>query len=324
MSAPSWAGIDSNVGTVVAIEGSALKYIKDSKTGIKLVPDSTIALSDTLKTGDKARLLILLKDDTTITLGENASLTIDTFIFDPTAKDGNKADFSILNGAFLFVSGLVGKNDDPQVNIKTSAGSIGLRGTTVWGGEINNKYGVLVQEGSVFVTNKMGRMTLEKGNGVFLSPDTTPEKKAQWKDETIAAAVAMIAFKDQDAANKKLAEKKGPSPDTAKDTAQEDEKPSSDNTVTPEDIPQVEETPEAAEPAEVKSEDVKPEASEPQNTAPAPAEPEEKTEAIEEGPEQENPAANEEVEVDVKDEEDATTDSTEKPETELPQEEKAE
>jgi hypothetical protein len=50
-----------------------------------------------------------------------------------------------------------------KVQIGTPVGAIGLRGTTVWGGPIDNGYGVIVLSGEVTVTGRRGTVAPETG-----------------------------------------------------------------------------------------------------------------------------------------------------------------
>ena len=49
--------------------------------------------------------------------------------------------------------------------------AIGVRGTTVWGGPIDNGYGVVVLSGEVTVTARRGPVTLKQGQGTMLFGD---------------------------------------------------------------------------------------------------------------------------------------------------------
>lgn len=60
-----------------------------------------IYLDDQVTTQMGARLLIRLSDETELTLGEDAALVLDRFVYDPDAQTGSLVVRS-LTGAFLF------------------------------------------------------------------------------------------------------------------------------------------------------------------------------------------------------------------------------
>src|SRR5580693_409694 len=81
-----------------------------------------------------------------------------------------------------------------KVQIGTPVGAIGLRGTTVWGGPIDNGYGVIVLSGEVTVTGRKGTVTLKQGQGTMLFNDGKPQRAAAWPAGRMKRAVASITF----------------------------------------------------------------------------------------------------------------------------------
>jgi hypothetical protein len=177
------------IGTIIELEGTA------SRDGAPLAADAEVFTNDTITTGPASRALILFVDDTEITLGEDASLTLDEYVYEPGIKNPS-AEFSVVKGSFLMVSGLVSKVVKPEVKVNTAYGSIGLRGTTVWGGELDGEYGVLVQDGAVDVTNDGGTTRVTKGFGTFMKNRMErPRLPKAWAAAKTDRAVAAIALK---------------------------------------------------------------------------------------------------------------------------------
>jgi hypothetical protein len=81
-----------------------------------------------------------------------------------------------------------------KVEIRTPVGVIGVRGTTVWGGPIDNGYGVIVLSGEVTVTGRRGTVTLKQGQGTMLFGDSKPQRAAAWPAGRMKRAVASITF----------------------------------------------------------------------------------------------------------------------------------
>ena len=106
-----------------------------------LVVNSDVYFRDRCHSREGARLQATLKDGTQLTLGENATLVVDEFIYDPSRSRG-ALSLSVIRGAFLYVGGRIEGVTGANVQIRTPVGAIGLRGTTVWGGPIDKGYRV--------------------------------------------------------------------------------------------------------------------------------------------------------------------------------------
>lgn len=198
------------IGTIIEVEGSATRISRENAlTAEILKPDMPVYLYDKLQTGTQGRLLILFIDDSQLTIGENAVVKIDEYIFDPDAMDDSKTALSIMQGAFIFMSGLIAKRPDPDVTIDTAYGSIGLRGTQVWGGQIENEYGIFVEDGEVSVATERGRINVPKGMGTFIrNRQSLPSRAQQWSPETIDMAKKRIALKHKERVLQRLGEKR--------------------------------------------------------------------------------------------------------------------
>jgi hypothetical protein len=77
----------------------------------------------TTGTNDRAHLVFL--DGTSVTVGPNAQLTIDRFVYDPDAKKGDLA-ITATKGVFRLVGGKISKGS--PVTVTTPSGTIGIRG----------------------------------------------------------------------------------------------------------------------------------------------------------------------------------------------------
>ncbi len=111
-----------------------------------LAVKSEVFFRDRCHSGEGARLQATLQDGTQLTLGENATLVVDEFMYDPSRSRG-ELSIRVVKGAFLYVGGRIEGVNGAKVQIRTPVGAIGLRGTTVWGGPIDKGYGVIVLSG---------------------------------------------------------------------------------------------------------------------------------------------------------------------------------
>lgn len=116
------------VGSVMQASGSVTVKHPDGSTSQLNVGD-TLGINDTIQTGPNGRANVLFQDDTTLTVSENSKLLVDSYVYDPYNSSSNRALYSYLEGAFQYVSGLIGKKADPDVKIETPVGTIGIRGT---------------------------------------------------------------------------------------------------------------------------------------------------------------------------------------------------
>jgi hypothetical protein len=91
-----------------------------------------IGLNDEVQTAASSQLQILLLDRSVFTVGANARLTIDRFVFDPR-RNRRTVSASVTRGAFRFMSGRqLGLSANP-VSIRTPVATIGIRGTILDG-----------------------------------------------------------------------------------------------------------------------------------------------------------------------------------------------
>jgi hypothetical protein len=133
---------DDVIGNVASLTGTATVIRNKDSIALKLKDD--IHLNDTVQTSANSSLGVTFSDDTTFHLSANAKITIDTYVYDPDAKQ-NKGVFDIGKGTVAFVAAAVAKTGDMQITTPTA--SLGIRGTTglvevpeggATGGGVNN------------------------------------------------------------------------------------------------------------------------------------------------------------------------------------------
>ncbi len=158
-----------------------------------LTPTAPVFFEDMLHTGPGARLTSRFADDSLLTPGENATMLIDRFVYDPSA-DGRAVVLRNAAGAFLLAVENLGNASENLVEIHTPVAVVGIRGTTVWGGEIDDGYGVLALDGTVPVTTDAGITTLRPGEGVTIIAPSEPYPVAVWNTVKVARAVATVSY----------------------------------------------------------------------------------------------------------------------------------
>jgi hypothetical protein len=119
---------EEDIGHVTdAGEGATIQRPGEPPQPLK--PGDPIRLGDEVTTGAGGRLNMTFLDDTQITMGENNRLTVNTQVYDPANPQNDQSSFSLLEGAFSYLGGLMQKRPENNVNINTSYGNIGIRGT---------------------------------------------------------------------------------------------------------------------------------------------------------------------------------------------------
>ncbi len=181
----------ATVGSVQKAQGSTQAFQAGAPRDLAV--EGPVLFADKLRTGTDSRLEAKLADGTVLTLGEKGKMTIDKFVYDPD-RAGGKLALSVPTGAFLFVGGKIEGPTGGNVSIKTPVGTLGVRGTTVWGGPIDGGFGVLVLSGEVSVTTPHGMVMLEKGQGTMVYGEKTPMAAGAWPGDRVQRAVASISF----------------------------------------------------------------------------------------------------------------------------------
>lgn len=189
--AATMATASEEIGQVSRVQNES--YALTDAGERRLAAGDAIHLGERVFTGPGARIEIVFVDETSLTLGENAVMQMDTLVFDGT---GGTMALDMLSGAFAFTTGLIGQNDHEDVVVTTPVSTIGIRGTTFWGGPIDDAYGVLILEGVIVVTTRGGAVVLDEvGEGTSItSADAAPGEVRLWPEDKTARAFATIAF----------------------------------------------------------------------------------------------------------------------------------
>jgi len=93
----------------------------------KLAPGSQLFEQEVVRTGADSLAQLIFLDESSLSLGPKAQVTLDKFVFDPNRKAGSVI-LSASKGAFRFVDGA---QDPRNYTIKTPVATIGVQGTIV-------------------------------------------------------------------------------------------------------------------------------------------------------------------------------------------------
>jgi len=128
VSAPTWGHADPDgvIGVVRNSSGSATVT-----RGGDVLPATTrtrLRVGDILGTGPDGSLGVILRDNSSLSLGPSSSLVLRDFLFSPSERK-----FGLLvrlsRGTMAYLSGLIGKLAPEKALFETPTATIGIRGT---------------------------------------------------------------------------------------------------------------------------------------------------------------------------------------------------
>ena len=208
--------VAATVGTVSKVENQA--HIGSAAA----VVGTPVQTNDELSTGPKSHLEVTFSDDTKLTLGENAKVVIDRYVFDPDKSVGELA-LSTSAAAFRLATGKISEMQDRKISVAAPFAALAVRGTDFWWGPINGHFGALLVSNSRVdvsgdrcrgdVTNLKDdvpnlkddvaddhkrcrcRVTLDKpGEGTDIRHGECPGLPYMWPPGQVAAALSSTSF----------------------------------------------------------------------------------------------------------------------------------
>ncbi|AVM74111.1 FecR family protein [Magnetospirillum gryphiswaldense] len=114
-------------GQVKTLEGSA-KVVRDGVT-LPLLAGADIHAADEIITADKSRLGLILRDDTTLSMGPSSRMVVERLEFEPAA-DKLEQGLAFTAGTFSVQVGQIAKLAPNRTDIRTPQMTIGIRGTS--------------------------------------------------------------------------------------------------------------------------------------------------------------------------------------------------
>lgn len=94
----------------------------------RAVVREVLSMGNDVVTGNASMAQLLMLDKTSITVGANAQLRINRFVYDPS-RNASSITAEVVKGAFRFLSGRSLHAHPGQTAVRTPAASIGIRGT---------------------------------------------------------------------------------------------------------------------------------------------------------------------------------------------------
>lgn len=180
----------SIVGRVVAVEGTPIVYRGNQR--LPLGNKVRMLEGDEVVTPADSKIRFELKDGTTITLGTKTQFKISKYRFNREQATSD-VRFRLAAGAFRAVTGAIGKQANPKLEVETRVATMGIRGTDFWGGFIfSDALDVTMVSGKgVYIRNEFGLVELNNGGeGTTVKIGMAPTPAKVWPDKKIKRAVA--------------------------------------------------------------------------------------------------------------------------------------
>lgn len=123
---PGHSLAEGEIGSVKVCKGKVFII----RGGIALPAEVGVAVfqDDLLKTGYDGALGVILKDDTTLSLGPDSELSLQEYVFEPKESRFSVV-LRILKGTFVYMSGVIGKLAPDSILLETPDSTIAVRGT---------------------------------------------------------------------------------------------------------------------------------------------------------------------------------------------------
>src|SRR3954469_12587518 len=122
--ATSSRGDEPKVGVAGAVNPATHATPQGGATSVLNIGND-VSFNEVITTDAEGQAQLLFLDRSALTVGPNAKLTIDEFVYNPNTKEGKLA-INAAVGVFRFVGGQLSKSGD--VTLKTPVATIGIRG----------------------------------------------------------------------------------------------------------------------------------------------------------------------------------------------------
>lgn len=116
-----------SIGVVEKLKG--VVTVNRNGQEIELEQGDLVFQNDVIETEGDGSIGITFEDGSVFTLGAEARMTLDEFVYDPDTGDGSSS-VNVIKGMFKFVSGEIAANNPGEMQVETPVATIGIRGTT--------------------------------------------------------------------------------------------------------------------------------------------------------------------------------------------------
>ncbi len=116
----------SRAGIVKVVNGDV--RIRDAQGERALKSGDAVLENTRLMSAKDSSASMILRDGTTLVLGNNSQFEVQKFAFDATTQKGDMF-VNLLQGSMRMLTGLIAKANPEAIQVKTKTLSVGIRGT---------------------------------------------------------------------------------------------------------------------------------------------------------------------------------------------------
>lgn len=178
-------------------------WVERGNANIPLVPGMELRDRDRLRTGANSKLLLKLREGSSVRLGENGTLLLERM-----AEGKDKvfaAALNVFQGAFRFTTDALRVQRRRNINITIATVTAGIRGTDVWGKAAADKDIVCLIEGKIEVQRGQDQpILMDQPLSFYIAPRNAPslpvapvdpEQLRIWSAETQIAPGSGAAYR---------------------------------------------------------------------------------------------------------------------------------
>ncbi|MDF1874280.1 FecR domain-containing protein [Sulfurimonas sp. SAG-AH-194-I05] len=204
------------IGSVKKFSGEV--FIEHAGKKVQVKRGSTFDKNDVITTSKKAKVQLVFKDKTIVSLSKNAIFSVSKYMYEDA--ESPEMEQNILRGVFETITGKIGKIAPAKFKIKTRTATIGIRGTTVVGSVTPTGDTLGCTSGAITVSSPFGDVEFSAGQYTQVSSGQAPTKPKKI-DASFNDAVGNINDSTNDGSTASKNEKK--SDDENKDSIQDGE-----------------------------------------------------------------------------------------------------
>jgi hypothetical protein len=119
-------GLTSRAGIVKIVSGDV--RVRDAQGERALKSGDAVFENTRLMSAKDSSASMILRDGTTLVLGNNSQFEVQQFAFDATTQKGN-IFVNLLQGSMRMLTGVIAKVNPESIQVKTKTLSVGIRGT---------------------------------------------------------------------------------------------------------------------------------------------------------------------------------------------------
>lgn len=169
----------ASIGKIISYNGD-VTVLREGKLFHTKIGFS-LSKKDIINTAKHSKVKIYLNDNTRITMGQNAKLSIAEYLLSEKKPSRSKANFKFLKGAFSVITGKIGKVATKRFKLHTKTATIGIRGTII----VGNQREVACTKGSIDVSSQGKTVNVPAGMITQTLPGHAPTTPQAYSTEEL-------------------------------------------------------------------------------------------------------------------------------------------